>query len=79
MVAYPQPMAITEKVRRLAESYAELSDDERREFVGLVVPLDERTISKEWLEELRSRAADIDQGRVSLVDGDDFLRRLRAV
>ena len=72
-------MAITEKVRRLAEDYAELSDDERREFVGLVAPLDEREISEEWLEELRSRAADIEQGRVSLVDGDDFLRRLRAV
>lgn len=79
MVVYPQSMAITEKVRRLAEGYAELSDDERREFVGLVAPLDEREISGEWLEELRSRATDIDAKRVSLVEGEDFLRRLRAV
>lgn len=72
-------MAITEKVRRLAEGYAELSEDERREFVGLVAPLDEREVSEEWLKELRTRATDIDEGRTSLVEGDDFLRRLRAV
>lgn len=72
-------MAITERVRLLAESYSQLSEDERRDFVGLVAPLDEREIGDDWLEELRTRAADIDEGRVSLVDGDQFLERLRAI
>ena len=72
-------MALSEKVRILAESYAELSDEERHEFVSLVAPVDENEVSQEWCEELRNRADDIDSGRVQLVDGEDVLRRLRAI
>ena len=36
-------------------------------------------ISAEWSDELNRRAKDIDEGRVELVDGEDFLSRLRAV
>jgi hypothetical protein len=36
-------------------------------------------VSEEWSQELRSRAHDIDSGRVQLVDGDDFLKRLSQV
>jgi PHD/YefM family antitoxin component YafN of YafNO toxin-antitoxin module len=36
-------------------------------------------ISEEWREELRTRASDIDEGRVELIDGEDFLKRLRVV
>ena len=72
-------MALSEKVRILAESYAELSDEERHEFVRLVAPVDESEVSREWCEELHSRADDIDSGRVKLIDGEDFLRRLRAL
>jgi hypothetical protein len=72
-------MPVSEKVRLLAESYAELSADERHEFASLVAPVDDGDLSTEWLTELRSRADDIDSGRVKLVDGDDFLRRLRAI
>ena len=63
----------------MAESYANLNDEERHEFVSLVAPVDASAVSEEWLKELHKRANDIDAGRVQLVDGDDFLRRLRAV
>ena len=36
-------------------------------------------ISSEWSEEVHRRAAEIDNGSVELIDGDDFLARLRAV
>lgn len=72
-------MAVSEKVRRLAEHYAELTDEERQEFATLVTPFDEGTVSADWREEIRQRAAEIDAGKVTLIDGDDFLRRLRAV
>ncbi|MFK5923892.1 MAG: addiction module protein [Verrucomicrobiota bacterium] len=36
-------------------------------------------VSAEWSDELNRRASDIDEGRVELVEGEDFLSRLRAV
>ncbi len=69
----------SEKVRRLAEGYSNLNDEERHEFVSLVVPSDEAEVSTEWRSEINQRARDIDEGRVQLVDGEDFLRRLKAV
>jgi hypothetical protein len=79
MLNYHHDMAISEKVRQVAAGYAELNDEERHEFVALVAPSDDEEVSQEWLKELDSRADDIDSGRVQLIDGDDFLRRLRAV
>jgi hypothetical protein len=72
-------MAVSEKVRRLAESFADLNDEERYEFVSLMAPIDEREVSAEWREELHQRARDIDEGRIGLIDGEDFLSRLRSV
>ena len=72
-------MAISQKVRALAEGYAELNAEERHEFASLVAPVDDSKISQEWSNEIHSRADDIDSGRVELVDGEDFLRRLDAV
>ena len=76
---YSLSMAVSEKVRRLAESYADLNDEERHAFVSLVAPVDEEEVSAEWRAELHQRARDIDEGRVQLIDGEDFLRRLRAI
>jgi hypothetical protein len=76
---YNQAMAVSEKVKSLVDRYSELSDDERHEFVTLVAPIDESEVSEEWSKELHSRADDIDSGRVQLIDGEDFLRRLRAI
>jgi len=76
---YHAPMAVSEKVRVLAESYEQLSGDERHEFLDLVAPIDHSEVSEEWREELRNRAEEIDSGRVQLVDGEDFLRRLDAI
>ena len=72
-------MAVSEKVRRLAEGYADLSDQERQEFVCLVAPDEERDLSPEWKEELHKRTREIDENRIVLTDGEDFLKRLRAV
>lgn len=36
-------------------------------------------VDTDWSKEIHNRAAEIDNGTVELVDGDDFLNRLRAV
>lgn len=36
-------------------------------------------VSPEWRKEIQSRVAEIDSGQVTLVDGDAFLERLRAM
>jgi hypothetical protein len=72
-------MATSEKVHELAESYRQLSDKERHTFARLVAPLDDSEISREWLDEIRSRANDIDTGEVKLIDGEEVLRELRAI
>ena len=36
-------------------------------------------VSEEWRQELTKRAQEIDEGKVELVDGEDFLERLKAV
>ncbi len=72
-------MAVSEKVRQLAETYTSLTNEERQEFATLVASGDDLGVNQEWITELRSRANDIDSGRVELVDGEDFLRRLSAI
>jgi uncharacterized membrane protein YgcG len=72
-------MAVSEKVRHLVESYSDLSAEERHEFVSLVAPTDETEISAEWRTELYQRAKAIDDGTVELIEGEDFLRQLRAM
>lgn len=72
-------MAATEKVREVADRYQQLTHEERCEFAELIASSREDEVSDEWKAELRSRADDIDSGRVKLVDGDDFLKRLRAL
>ena len=72
-------MANSEKVRQIAESYGKLTHEERHEFVALLSSVDEGEVSQEWVAELRSRADDIDSGRVQLVDGEDVMRRLRTL
>ena len=72
-------MAISEKVRALAECYQQLTDEERHSFAELVAPVDTDEVSDEWLAEIRSRADDIDSGRVQLIDGEDFMRRFKAI
>lgn len=72
-------MAISEKVKELAESYQQLSDKERHTFAELVAPLDDNQISQEWLDEIHSRAHDIDAGEVKLISGEEVLKELRAI
>lgn len=79
IIRYHKAMAISEKVQQLALEYGRLNDEDRHEFVRLVGAVDEGEVIEEWSQELRSRAHDIDSGRVQLVDGDDFLERLSQV
>ena len=79
MLNYNPPMATSEKVRNLAEGYQRLNDEERHTFAELVAPVDTSEVSQEWLEEIRSRADDIDSGRVKLIDGEEVLGQLRAI
>lgn len=72
-------MATSEKVNELAESYRQLSNEERHAFAELVAPLDDTEIGREWLDEIRSRANDIDTGKVQLIDGKEVLGELRAI
>lgn len=72
-------MTVSDKVRLLAESYAGLNEAERHEFVALVAPTNDEKIGAEWHEELNRRTLEIDRGNVELVEGEDFLQRLRAV
>ena len=77
---YPACMATTsEKVNELAESYRQLSHEERHTFAELVAPLDSSEISREWFDEIRSRANDIDTGKVKLINGEEVLMELRAI
>ena len=78
-LSYTSSVPVSEKVQRLAESYSALSSAERLEFVSLVVPPDDHEVGSEWNEELLRRTREIDEGEVQLIDGDDFLGRLRAV
>lgn len=71
-------MATSEKVLRLAEGFAHLSPEEQQEFLLLVEVPDEE-ISAEWKAEVERRAIEIVEGRVTLVEGEDFLKRLRAI
>jgi hypothetical protein len=67
------------KVRELAESYQKLNNEERHSFAELVAPVDTSEMSGEWIAEICNRADDIDSGRVELIDGEEFLRRFKAI
>ncbi|GAA5122678.1 hypothetical protein JIN84_10375 [Luteolibacter yonseiensis] len=72
-------MEISENVLRLAREYSSLSEEERNEFASLVIPPDDREVGFEWRDEIDQRVREIDEGRVRLTEGDDFMRRFKAV
>ena len=45
-----------------------------QEYLG-----EDESFSGVWESEINSRAREIDEGRVELTDGEDFIRRLRAL
>jgi hypothetical protein len=67
------------KVRELAEIYQKLNNEERHSFAELVAPVDTSEMSGERIAEICNRADDIDSGRVELIDGEEFLRRFKAI
>ena len=48
-------------------------------FAELAAPVDASEISREWFDEIRSRADDIDSGEVKLINGEEVLKELRAI
>ena len=58
-----------------------LPAEDRSRLAGrLLQSLDDlEALPSEWLHEIHDRADDIDSGRVKLIDGEDFLRRLNAL
>lgn len=40
---------------------------------------EDNSLSKEWIEEIHSRADDIDSGRVKLLDGDECMKAFHAI
>jgi hypothetical protein len=67
-------MATSANVERIIHEVAALSEQEREELMRALEPVDE-----EWSREIHRRAREIDEGKVRLVDEDEFLRKLRAV
>ena len=72
-------MAISARVERIIHEVAALSGDERDELMVALDAVDEGEVCAEWVGEIRSRAIEIDEGKVQLVTEEDFLRKLRAV
>ncbi|MEO0416073.1 MAG: hypothetical protein AAF226_14090 [Verrucomicrobiota bacterium] len=49
------------------------------EFEKLKQQIDGYELDREWSNELHKRAEEIDHGEVDLVEGEDFLKRLKDV
>jgi hypothetical protein len=67
-------MAISANVERIIHEVAALNEQEREELMRALEPADE-----EWSREIHRRAREIDEGRVQMMDEEDFVRKLRAV
>lgn len=48
-------------------------------LIRIQAKLGEDQAGSEWQDELNRRTEELDKGQVELVDGDEFLRRLRAI
>ncbi len=52
---------------------------DRSRLVAKLTSEAENEVSAEWREEIAGRAREIDEGKVELINGDDFMRRMRAI
>ena len=80
-LSYLRTMAITHQtvVDKDGQPTAALIPWKEFELIRERLGEDDLDLSDEWREELRNRVREIDEGQVELVDGDDFLGRLRDV
>lgn len=54
--------------------------DDFQEFQERLTELETNDIvSPEWKDEIANRALEIDEGKVELIDGDEFLKRLESL
>jgi Putative addiction module component len=72
-------MAINHQIVTDAEGRPVAAQIPWDEFIEIQDRLDQDLISAQWREEIATRAREIDNGKVQLVDGHDFLQRLRGV
>jgi putative addiction module component (TIGR02574 family) len=72
---------MTAHAKSIVESALALSADERAELAErLILSLDQTyqsELTASWNAEIATRLADINQGRVTLIPGDDALRMIR--
>jgi hypothetical protein len=70
-------MPISAKVERIIREVGTLSARARDELMQALALTDRDAVSAEWSLEIHRRAREIDEGKVRLVDEEDFLRKLR--
>lgn len=78
-MSYTPAMTINHQILTDAEGRPVAAQIPWDEFEAIRDRLDEEGVSTEWRDEIVKRALEIDKGEVELVDGEDFLQRLRAV
>lgn len=78
-VSYNRNMIINHQILTDAEGRPVAAQIPWDEFEVIRDRLDEDSVSVEWRDVIAKRALEIDKGEVELVDGEDFLQRLRAV
>jgi putative addiction module component (TIGR02574 family) len=75
---------MSEAVMNLLPQVQALSDDERDELRGHLdgmestEDLSQKDWEDEWVDEINRRIADVEAGRVPLLDGEEVMARLRA-
>ena len=78
-MSYDRTMIINHQILTDTEGRPVAAQIPWAEFEVIRDRLDEISVSGEWRNEITKRAREVDEGEVELVDGDDFLQRLRAV
>lgn len=72
-------MAISARVERIIHEVEALSEDERNDLMRALDSTGTGGISAEWSEEIHRRVREIDEGKVQLVEEEDFFRKLRVM
>lgn len=72
-------MIITHQILTDAEGRPVAAQIPWDEFEEIRDRLNEDDVSDEWRNEIAQRALEIDNGEVELVDGEEFLQRLKGI
>lgn len=70
-------MVVSANVEEILRKVDALDEDERDALLWALDLGDGEAISAEWSDEIRSRAADMDEGRVALIPHEEVIQRFR--